>query len=126
MPHIGICIDLLFRSTSSKVKESWARGVEWELTRLRYPAPYRGRWFDPKFKDYTLVVPDMIDGPANPSTRINNGFTDSRDEVSGYTIKQLEDALKGKRTWNEWRDNIKAKYSNSTENNLDKLFRAYE
>ena len=48
--------------------------------------------------------------------------TNSYDQVNGYTIRQIEDALQGKRTWNIWRDNIKNLHNNATENNLDTLF----
>jgi hypothetical protein len=44
------------------------------------------------------------------------------DNVTGYTIRQIEDALIAQKTWNAWRDNIKSKYDNATENNLDALF----
>ncbi|MDE0471351.1 MAG: hypothetical protein OXH57_05370 [Ekhidna sp.] len=43
--------------------------------------------------------------------------------VSGDTIRQIEDALRGKKTWNAWRDNIKSKYpNNATKDKLDVLF----
>lgn len=103
--------------------ESWARGVEWELTRMVYPVyKYLGR--ERKTGDYTLAVADMIDDRNNEYT--NNGYTDKRDRVSGYTIRQLEDALKGINTWNGWRNNIKNKYNNSSEEHLNTLFSAYE
>ena len=38
----------------------------------------------------------------------------------------IEDALAGQKTWNGWRDNIKSKYVNSTEDHLNRLFKAYE
>jgi hypothetical protein len=44
------------------------------------------------------------------------------DQVSGYSIRQIEDALQSKKTWNEWRDNIKNSYNNATEKNLYALF----
>ena len=109
----------------SKVKESWARGVEWELTRMVYPpSTYRGRFWNTNQSDYKLVVADMIDGVGYNGE--NNGFFDNRDEVSGYTIKQIEDVLSYTSSWNNWRDNIKNRYGNSTKTNLDKLFKAYE
>ena len=37
----------LFRDTDTKVKESWARGVQWELGRMTYPN-YLGRGFSTK------------------------------------------------------------------------------
>jgi hypothetical protein len=42
------------------------------------------------------------------------------DRVSGYTIKQLQDAQLA-RLWNDWKDNIKTKYKITTEN-VDELF----
>ncbi len=90
-----------------KVKESWARGVQWELTRMVYPN-YNVSEIRPK---YSLVVKDMID---------NDNSTE--DLVTGYSIKQIEGALAGKKTWNEWKNNIKNLHNNANENNLDALF----
>lgn len=97
------------------VQESWARGVQWELTRMVYPNYFisygrkKGGNTEPDYF-YTGVVQDMIDGV--------NGY----DQVSGYTIKQIEDTLNGIKTWNSWRDKIKNSYSNATRNNIDILF----
>ena len=86
----GLTLLLRLLTLIKKVKESWARGVEWELTRMIYPSSeYKGREFNRG--DYTLVVADMIDGSATSSTRINKGYIDANDQVSGYTIKQIED-----------------------------------
>jgi hypothetical protein len=106
-----------------KVKESWAVGVQWELTRMVHPN-YRGRNWNTNQPSYTLVVADMIDGVGFNNT--NFGFSDSRDGVSGYTIKQIEDVLSQTSSWNNWLTNIKNIHNNSTENNLDNLFKSYE
>lgn len=98
-------ISFVWNKPETKVSESWARGVQWSLTRMKY-AGYR----PPYFGDYTGVVEDMIDGIS--------GY----DQVENYTIKEIEDALRGTKTWNEWRDKIKNKYNNDTEDNLDALF----
>ena len=71
----------------------------------------------------------MIDDSSTDKT--NNGLGSkikdgNLDQVSGYTIRQIEDALISVKTWNEWRDNIKDKYENATENNLDVLFEAWK
>ncbi len=87
------------------VAESWARGVQWELTRMIYTG-YQPSYFDP----YTGVVQDMVDGIG--------GY----DQVEGYTIRQLEDALMGERYWQNWRTDIQNTYTNATENNLESLF----
>ncbi|MGB0769174.1 MAG: hypothetical protein ACPGPB_00310 [Flavobacteriaceae bacterium] len=73
---------------------------------------------------YTSAGWDMIDN-INQRTHLDfgNGSTAYPiDRVSGYTIKQLEDALRGARSWWQWRDNIKNRYHNSTEQYLDELF----
>ena len=67
--------------------------------------------------NYTLVAMDMIDN----DNRFGNTFT-LGESVKGYSIRQIEDALIGKRNWNDWKNNIKNKYSNETEKNLDALF----
>lgn len=88
-----------------KVKESWARGVQWELTRMKYEG-----YVPPYFGDYTGIVQDLIDGKS--------GY----DQVSGYTIKQIEDVLSNTSSWKSWENNIKNNYNNDTENNLDAVF----
>lgn len=115
----------VFNDTDTKVKESWARGVQWVLTRMKYPN-YLGR--ERSTGDYTLVVSDMIDNDfITTAPRTNRGFyRDFNDQVSGYTIKQIEDALVGQKSWNDWRDKIISKHYNTTEENLTRLFEAYE
>jgi hypothetical protein len=98
-----------FRNSSTIVAESWASGVEWELTRMIYSN------YEPDyFSDYTGVVEDMIDGIS--------GY----DQVSGYTIRQLEDAVRERETWGDWKTNIKHKYNNATEDNLESLFNYWD
>lgn len=115
-----------FPDTDSKVKESWARGVEWELSRMvytRYQCDYN------RLK-YTGVIEDMIDGKK---TRVSSYYwtennpwvilsKEYKDEVENYTIKQLEDALVGQKTWNGWENNIINKYNNETEKKLHETF----
>jgi len=103
--HYNHCDDI--------VAESWARGVQWELTRMVYPN-YQP-WYctsscGSPYSNYTGVVEDMIDSVS--------GY----DQVSGYTIRQIEDALINERYWNNWMLNIKNRYNNGTENNLESLF----
>ena len=94
-----------FGNTHTKVKESWARGVQWELTRMKYTG-----YTPPYFGDYTGVVQDLIDGKS--------GY----DQVSGYTIKQIENVLGNTSSWDSWKNNLKNRYNNATENNLDAVF----
>ena len=115
-----------YNKGDGKVVESWARGVQWELTRMIYP-DYLGR--ERRTNDYTLVVADLIDNSYTEKTNYGFGYYSSdglKDQVSGYTIRQIEDALIGQRTWNSWRDNIIKKHANPTEKYLNKLFLNYE
>ena len=41
-------------------------------------------------------------------------------------IKKLSVALIGASSWNEWRDNIRNRYDNPTEINLDELFNNWQ
>jgi hypothetical protein len=95
----------VWNDTETIVKESWAAGIQVQLTRLRYPTyvqNYGG--------DYTGVVEDMIDG------------TGGYDQVTGYTVRQIEDVMVNTGTWDNWRINIENAYANPTEANLLALF----
>jgi hypothetical protein len=100
-----------YRNTESKVKESWARGVEWSLTKMIYPDYYTIALLP----DYTLVVMDLIDIDGE------YGYEDDLNEnTSGYTIKELENS-QGK-TWNEWKTNIINDHDNNTEQHVESTF----
>ncbi len=45
-----------------------------------------------------------------------------QDNVSGYSILQVEQALRGVRSWNGWRDQMKSRHENVTRDYLDELF----
>lgn len=109
-----------FNDSETKVKESWARGVQWELTRMIYPTYRGGATIRP---NYTQIVMDMTDPIVVP---IYYNYGKRVDNVEGYTIRQIEDALIHQETWNSWRNNIKNKYNNGTENNLDALFNYWD
>jgi hypothetical protein len=67
------------------------------------------------------VVRDLIDNDGIYEKRFVTG-----ENVSGYTIKQIEDALIGAKTFTDWKNNIKNKYNNATENNLDAVFNYWD
>ncbi len=111
------------------VYESWARGVQWSLTRMRYSNYNLQSYYSRRA--YTGMVQDLIDGPKttisfyyylnedNPWVSLTRSYSD---QVSGYTIRQIEDALVGQTTWNGWRNRIKNLYSNETKNFVDDVF----
>ena len=76
---------------------------------------------------FRSVVQDMIDGIKTTTSYYHSKFETSSyktypDNVTGYSIKQIEDAVKGSKNFNAWKDNIKNKYDNGTKNNLDASF----
>lgn len=89
------------------VVESWARGVQWAFVNIEYP---NSNYRPPYFKEYSGIVEDFVDGI--------NGY----DLVSGYTMYQIEQSLKGAKTVDGWKNNLKNNYNNITKNNIDALF----
>ena len=114
-----------------RLLETWASAVEVTFVLHRY----RNRFNRPNYNYdnevnlqfqrtldkpyYTSAGYDMID---DINQRDIYGILYPIDRVRGYTIKQLEGALVGAKSWNQWRDNIKNRYNNATENYLDELF----
>ena len=126
----GWTITNTYTQTSLTVCESWATGVQYVLTRMVY-LNYKGRWCN-FGDDYKNVIMDMIDTPAeityyqpNNYGFTNYGYASPQDEVEGYTIVQIQDALIDQTSWLDWRNNIKNLYNNGTENNLDALFNVW-
>ena len=112
-----------------RLLETWATTVEIYLTRKLYRDNYLRtyRYFDLDLQRqtiseenyYTSCGYDMID---NENQSITISSLRPVDRVSGYSISQLENALRGSDVWGEWRDHIKSHYNNSTEHHLDELF----
>jgi hypothetical protein len=102
-----------FNNAELILQESWARGVQWYLTRMLYPN--YSTWY--RHKDYTGIVEDMVDGVQGLHWHYN-----VNDNVSGYTMSQMESSILHQTTWDGWRDNIINMYNNATEGNLQVLF----
>jgi len=108
--------------------ESWAQGVEAVITSNIYGnvwvqdqnIPLNGIIGN---GGYTPIVWDMID---TVNQRAISGIALPIDNVSGYTLKQLEDALYGNYTWSSWRNAIRDNNVNPTEDNLTELFGNYK
>ncbi len=113
-----------------RLLESWASAVEVTFVLHRY----RNLFNRPNYiyEDENLQLQRIEDHPYYTSAgfdmtdtvnqRLLYGSSYPIDRVQGYTIKQLESALVGAKSWNQWRDNIKNRYSNPTEIYLDELF----
>lgn len=73
-------------------------------------------------KDKSGRAQDMID----TRNQFQENSNRPNDQVNGYTLYQLEQALPGSlENWYGWRNNIKSMYSNSTEQHVDYLFSEY-
>jgi hypothetical protein len=108
--------------------ESWALGVESVIT----SDVYGNTWEQNQrvtLNDilgnggYTPIVWDMID---NFNQREWYGNSYPVDRVSGYTLPQLENALKNNTSWEAWRNAIRDMYDNPTESYLNELFANYK
>lgn len=118
-----------FVNTSDNVKETWASGVHWALTRMEYPEYIRGY----NRVRYTGIIQDLIDGnktvfsnyyfDENQNKIIYDSYTKMyEDRVGGYTIRQLEDSLVGWITMEQWKYYLTHTYENPTERYLDETF----
>jgi hypothetical protein len=124
-------VDWIFSSVT--LPESWATGVEAVVTNdvyntTNYETKQTSRYTiaymtTGDYKGYTSLVWDLIDDHNQFGT--NTLYPD--DQVFGYSISQLEDALElDPDNWWGWRNNIRDSYNNPTEIHLDKLFHALQ
>lgn len=104
---------------NSKVCESWAVGVGWFLTRMKYPT-WRGKGYSNPH--YSYIVVDMIDTDIQHVASRGLNATGG-DNVTSYTLRQIEDTINGATSPTKWYNNIYSKYpSNLTRGNLRVLF----
>lgn len=102
-------------SKESVIIESFARGVQWHLTRKLYDG-YKVNYYN-KGK-YTGVIQDLIDNDMYYGLSPEIG-----DKVTGYTIAEVEKALRGCKTWEAWKNNIINQYPyNNTKDYVEEAF----
>ncbi|TAI49721.1 hypothetical protein [Flagellimonas allohymeniacidonis] len=128
------------------ISESWAEGVETVVTNDRFQqlsnnykaspsttSPSVGNFYNSRFQalqypsisEYTPIVADLSDS-FNQRT-INGSSNKNRpdDRVHGYTLNQIQRALKTSRSSHDWKERLKSLYNNSTEHLVDALFNEY-
>lgn len=66
----------------------------------------------------------MVDS-INQRVADNNNPSLPDDDVSGYTMRQIEDILINQKTWDGLKEGLRNSYNNPTESQLDKLFNHY-
>lgn len=106
-----------YHNSDDNVSETWSNGVQWVLTKAEYPN-YRGR--PNGTLKYTNFIMDLIDSPSQEYS--GYGTFAPIDQVQGYNIVQIQNALTNVRKLVDWKNNIKDIYDNNTENNLDALY----
>jgi hypothetical protein len=117
-----------------RTMESWASGVEVMFALQRYRTQYGMSWYNYKRNNlqlnsialkpfYTSIAYDMTD---NLNQRAVYGYTHPQDRVSGYTILQVEQGLRGARRWSDWRNNMINRHNNNTEQFIYELFCNWE
>lgn len=125
------------------MRESYAEGAETVMTNQRYRmlfgTGYRGsyrenntslRHYNAQFESttvlnmnaYTPLVYDLTDNLNQNTLIFNDGRVLPVDRVSGYTLKQIQDAMKNTRKLNTWKQNLINNYHNSTEIFIDDVF----
>ncbi len=126
--YIDVLLPKRIRESFERVIESWPEGVEWQFTTNRYRRlannpeyNYRGGnqlWTAEQRPVYTSVVVDLMDD-VNQNIQ-NVGFP--IDRVEGYTIKQVEQGLRGAISWDHWKINMLTRHNNFTELFIHQLF----
>ncbi|WP_271783019.1 hypothetical protein [Aquimarina algiphila] len=116
------------RENFERVIESWPEGVEWQFTTHRYRTLANNSQYSYQFGNqdetvqerpiYTTVVLDLMDD----HNQNDNNPNLPRDRVSGYTIQQVEQGLRGSISWNQWRNNMMVRHTNFTELFVPELF----
>ena len=91
----------IYKETSSKIKESWCRGVEYELITDVF-----GTCDNSYFNEYTPL------------------FEKLRNKC-GISIPSLQLIVWHSKTWDDLRNNIKTHYKNANQNDIDYYFNTY-
>ena len=111
-----------FKNLAVIYKESYARGIEIYFAKKRYggsESSYSG-WF---FRDYTGIVADLMDATTKTADMKKN-----IDNVSGFTINQIETAFFNSNSMDAMKAYLKEKYPSGkdgrkyTSSDMDKLF----
>ena len=115
------------QNDSEAVIESWASGVEWKFAQERYQNKFGNDDYEYSGNGQTKNIPEHVTDEAHLIyTSITIDMIDNHDQntesvfrpidnVSGISIQQVEQGLKGARSWNAWRDNMKSIVSSQSE-----------
>lgn len=110
-----------YNNTRDKVKESWARGVEWVMAQPKYGDVSVSKGGN---SEYTQVVRDLLDD--RKLTKIGlSGKKHTKSGPCNISMANIEKALHGAKTWNAWRDNLDKIYP-SKKKDIDEIFKIWE
>jgi len=126
---------VLGRNSEKRTLETWATAVEIMFVKKRYIEEfdihdhkyYRDYRQDQTIAEenhYTSAGYDLIDSinQRNDSRYGRGSLSYPIDRCSGYTLKQIENALAGAKSWNQWKERIKSGSNNPTREYVDELF----
>ena len=107
------------------MRETYAQTIEWYLTTRYYSNRIPGFVFSDNYQNrtpiadpiYTSFMVDMVD---TLNQRIN-GPQFPLDNVSGYSLRQIENMVMNNATFTGFKDDMKRVYNNPTEIYLDQL-----
>ena len=101
-----------FLNSDDRIKESWTVGVSNYFTLDKYNQMGKTDYT----RKYNGIVDDLLDNDVRGNAVYEN-------HVSGYTVFQMQNALKGALNLEEYKSNIKKIKNNATENKkIDQLF----
>lgn len=122
-----------YGDSPSILKESWAVCAANIITSATYGSDDYD-WQHYSFSDiknpnsleskYTPLGLDLMDN-YNQRAMFGGNLNYPIDRVSGYSLYQIEESLRGATSLENWRDNLKNKFNNPTENFVDELFQNY-
>lgn len=115
-----------FEKVESCVTDTWAVGVQDYCSLRKYGEygriiTYRGTGIKIYDNQYTGLVNDLRDNQVEDSN-FNQGYL--FDNVSGYTLYDIQRALKDATTWDKFKSNVKSikTIDNETSKSIDALF----
>ena len=121
-------------SNAQRTMETWATTVEHYLTTRYYREAlgvndftYEDNFQYQTIRSENIYTSCGIDLMDDINQRDDPNFGNRNvsypiDKVKGYNILQLQEALRGVRTWKEWQNNIIKNYDNDTSKHVEELF----
>lgn len=119
-------------NTESRLKESWAQGVEWLFASERYSNfdnryVYQNNYQNFTVEEWPIYTSLMVDLFDDLNQRdVNGNLQLPLDRVEGYTFLQMENCLRRSNGFTQFRNQLRDRHENNTEELLNELFENWE